>query len=157
MLDFPMFSPLQVVSRRFGPQNRSLHPEMSPGTSSECLQWRHMIRNDTFLCESLGEFILLAKFGDSRHVQLAIQFFTRNPNLQSELTNSFTQRRKLRKTNLRESRFLIVKFLIIRLHRIGSPPPKISPKRPENSPNLPTQTLYPKPPRYLAEKLPLTL
>ena len=52
---------------------------------------------------------------------LYIQFFTRNPNLQSELTNSFTQRRKLRKTNLRESRFLIVKFLIIRLHRIFGP------------------------------------
>ena len=37
---------------------------------------------------------------------LYIQFFTRNPNLQSEFTNSFTHRRKLRKTNLRESRFL---------------------------------------------------
>ena len=46
-----------------------------------------------------------------------IQFFTRNPKLQSELPNSFTQRRKLRKTNLRESRFLIARFLIIRLHR----------------------------------------
>ena len=46
-----------------------------------------------------------------------MQFFTRNPNLLTELTNSFTQRRKLIKANLRESRFLIVRFLIIRLHR----------------------------------------
>ena len=49
---------------------------------------------------------------------LYIQFFTRNPNLQSEFTNSFALRRNLRKNNLRESRFLIVRFLIICLHRI---------------------------------------
>ena len=48
---------------------------------------------------------------------LYIQLFTRNPNLQSEFTNSFTLRRKLRKTSRRESRFLIVIFLIISPHR----------------------------------------
>ena len=42
-----------------------------------------------------------------------IQFFMQNPNLQSELTSSLTLRRKLRKTNLRESRLLIVRFLIV--------------------------------------------
>ncbi len=31
-----------------------------------------MIRNDIFLCESLGFFNVGAKFWDSRHVQLAI-------------------------------------------------------------------------------------
>ena len=53
-------------------------------------------------------------------------FFMGNPNLQSELTNSFTQGRKLRNFNLRESRFLIVRFLIIRLHRSTSTSTSIS-------------------------------
>ena len=72
-----------------------------------------------FLCERLSNFLFVYQkiWILDMSSCLYIQFLTRNPNLQSELTNSFTQRRKLRKTNLRESRFLIVRFLIIRLHR----------------------------------------
>ena len=77
----------------------------------------------TLFCARVWEFLIFGpKFGIlDMPSWLYLQFFTQNPNLQSELTNSFTQRRKLRKTNLRESRFLIVKFLIIRLHRIFGP------------------------------------
>ena len=39
-----------------------------------------------------------------------IQFLTRNPNLQSELTNSFTLRRKLRKTKIRKKKMVFHVF-----------------------------------------------
>ena len=42
-----------------------------------------------------------------------IQFLTRNPNLQSELTNSFTLRRKIRKTEIRKMISYPLIFLLI--------------------------------------------
>merc|ERR1712078_657647 len=65
------------------------------------IQWRHMIRNYMFLCESLGISVFVPNVGIlDMSSWLYTQLFTRNPNLQSELTGSFTQRRKLRKANL---------------------------------------------------------
>ena len=91
------------------------------------LRWKHMMINNIFRYQGLGIFYVWIKFQDSRPFQLAIyyiythtQFLMRNWNLQSEWTNSFTLKRKLRKINLWESRFLIVKFLIVCLHRILS-------------------------------------
>ena len=50
--------------------------------------------------------------------RLNIQFFLRNPCLQSDLIISFTQKRKISSTDQRESRFLIVHITIIHLQFI---------------------------------------
>ena len=65
-----------------------------------------------------GKFrMLFTIVSDSRHFQLAIciQLLTRNPMFRSEITNSDIQRPKNRS---RESRFLIVQFVMICLHFI---------------------------------------
>ena len=78
-----------------------------------------MIRNYIFLSESLGMSYWGTQLWESRRVQLAIiQHSMQNPNLQSELANSFTQRRKLSSIYLSESRICIASFLIICLHRM---------------------------------------
>ena len=77
------------------------------------LRWRCMIRNCIVRYQSLDISYVWFKIKDSRHFQLAIytRFFMYNPNLESEWTNSFALRRKLRKINLWESRFLIIVFV----------------------------------------------
>ena len=68
-------------------------------------------------------FFFFVKIKDSRHFQLAIySVFHAESESAVRMTNSFTLRRKLRKIDLRESRFLIVRFLIICLHRNTSLP-----------------------------------
>jgi len=80
-----------------------------------------MIRNCIFRYQSLDIFYFFDKIKDSRHFQLAvcIVFYAESESA-VRISNSFTLRRKLRKTDLRESRFLIVRFLIIRFHLINS-------------------------------------
>jgi len=52
------------------------------------------------------------------YICMHTMLFMQNPNQQSELTNFFTLRREFRKTSPRESRFLIVIFLIVCFHRV---------------------------------------
>ena len=77
-----------------------------------------MIRNRIFRYQSLGIPYFWVKIKDSRHFQLAIYtVFHAESECAARIDQFLHPEEKIRKNNLCELRFLIVKFLIIGLHR----------------------------------------
>ena len=83
-----------------------------------CIRWGHTIRNCIFRSESLDISYFWIKIKDSRHFQLAIYtVFHEESESEVKKCKKLQPGGKNQEKRSRESRFLIVGFLIVCLHR----------------------------------------